>query len=98
MIEAERILLKHALEDSKNELFVFPSDRWELVTIMATLFYTVHESFRLDYILSRCIWDASLFIGMKGFCLVEAYYICSSYVTTSQLHVLFLAAYQLGEH
>jgi hypothetical protein len=30
MIEAERILLKHALEDPLNQRFAFVSDRWRL--------------------------------------------------------------------
>lgn len=30
MIEAERILLRHALADPFNDRFVFLSDRWEL--------------------------------------------------------------------
>jgi len=29
MIEAERVLLRHALRDSFNHRFVFLSDRWD---------------------------------------------------------------------
>ncbi len=35
MIEAERRLLKHALEDPYNERFVFLSDRWWLISSLS---------------------------------------------------------------
>lgn len=33
MLEAERILLKHALSDPFNDRFLFLSDRWGLISL-----------------------------------------------------------------
>ena len=66
MIEAERRLLKHALDDPYNERFVFLSDRWQLIFIITGWVYALHFSvFELE--LSNCDYlDALLCMHLIG--------------------------------